>query len=77
MNMCNCEEVKALFQDLKRIVSEIRDEEKRSHGEREALIRSMVAEIRLLRSEVERTNKILEEISRMLKDARVKLEKLI
>ena len=77
MNMCNCEEVKALFQDLKRCVSEIRDEEKRSHEEREALIRSMVAEIRLLRSEVERTNKILEEISRMLKDARVKLEKLI
>jgi len=75
--MCDCEEVKALFQELKRIVGEIRDEEKRSHGEREALIRNMVVEIRLLRSEIDKTNKILDEILGILREARIKLEKTL
>lgn len=70
------EELRLLFMDIKDLVSALNEEEKRSHAERERILRDWLDEARRIRALLERQNEIFEELCEVIREAKLKLQKL-
>lgn len=67
------EELKALFGEIRGFVASLREEEERSHAERERILQEWVEEARRIRELLERQTEILEKIGDAIDEAREKV----
>ena len=71
--MSEIEELKALFEDIREFVKSLREEEERSHAERERMLQEWLEEARRIRELLEEQNQILRKVEGVIDEAKEKV----